>query len=142
MNSVGLIPRRLPFTTSNTIVHTFRHAVSLDERRAKFKANLFNKPNVKEASLGVQGQKPQVSAANPASVSSPDVNGTSNPKKSHKENSQRAMEIKYGETGHAEKPTDVEEVGPSLMVGNRLGLTRLPHRFGSQDAIAVCFVSF
>ncbi|PSR72079.1 hypothetical protein PHLCEN_2v12060 [Hermanssonia centrifuga] len=50
--SVGLIPRRLPFTTSNTSVRTFRHAVSLDERRAKFKANLFNRPTEKEAQLG------------------------------------------------------------------------------------------
>lgn len=38
VNSVGLIPRHLPFTTSNNNVRTFRHAVSLDERRAKFKA--------------------------------------------------------------------------------------------------------
>ncbi|KAJ3818280.1 hypothetical protein F5880DRAFT_1685007 [Lentinula raphanica] len=42
VNSVGLVPHRLPFTTSNTLVKTFRHAVSLDERRAKFKANLWN----------------------------------------------------------------------------------------------------
>ncbi|THH03449.1 hypothetical protein EW145_g6243 [Phellinidium pouzarii] len=37
--SVGLIPRRLPFTKSNTAIKTFRHALSLDEHRAKFKAN-------------------------------------------------------------------------------------------------------
>ncbi|KAJ7841493.1 hypothetical protein B0H14DRAFT_3086748 [Mycena olivaceomarginata] len=52
VDSVGLIPKRLPFTTSNTIVRTFRHAVSLDERRAKFKANLWNFPNDKEKKLG------------------------------------------------------------------------------------------
>ncbi|KAF8215371.1 hypothetical protein K438DRAFT_1801131 [Mycena galopus ATCC 62051] len=52
VNSVGLIPKRLPFTTSNTIVRTFRHAVSLDERRAKFKANLWNVPTDKEKKLG------------------------------------------------------------------------------------------
>ena len=44
VNSVGLIPRWLPFTASNTIVRTFRHAISLDERRAKFKTNLWNIP--------------------------------------------------------------------------------------------------
>ncbi|KAJ3983508.1 hypothetical protein F5890DRAFT_1522779 [Lentinula detonsa] len=44
VDSVGLIPKRLPFTTSNTIVRTFRHAISLDERRAKFKPNLWNLP--------------------------------------------------------------------------------------------------
>jgi uncharacterized protein (DUF2235 family) len=51
---VGLIPRRLPFTTSNTIIKTFRHAVSLDERRAYFKANLWNHPTPEEAKLGIQ----------------------------------------------------------------------------------------
>ncbi|KIK67876.1 hypothetical protein GYMLUDRAFT_155613 [Collybiopsis luxurians FD-317 M1] len=44
VNSVGVFPKRLPFTTSNTVVKTFRHAISLDERRAKFKANLWNPP--------------------------------------------------------------------------------------------------
>ncbi len=49
---MGLMPKRLPFTTSNTILRTFRHAVSLDERRAKFKANLWNRPSVKELLFG------------------------------------------------------------------------------------------
>ncbi|KAJ7174136.1 hypothetical protein C8R43DRAFT_943752 [Mycena crocata] len=52
VDSVGLIPKRLPFTTSNTIVRTFRHAISLDERRAKFKANLWNIPLPQEKVLG------------------------------------------------------------------------------------------
>ena|SRR6266702_1772280 len=37
--SVGFIPHTLPFTHSNTAVRYFRHAISLDEHRAKFKAN-------------------------------------------------------------------------------------------------------
>ncbi|KAK0445919.1 hypothetical protein EV421DRAFT_1734551 [Armillaria borealis] len=48
---VGIVPRRLPFTTSNTIIRTFRHAVSLDEHRAKFKANLWNWPSARELKL-------------------------------------------------------------------------------------------
>ncbi|KAG5638610.1 hypothetical protein H0H81_011500 [Sphagnurus paluster] len=52
VNSVGLIPRRLPFTTSNTIVRTFRHALSLDERRSKFKANHCHVPTEEEAQRG------------------------------------------------------------------------------------------
>jgi len=40
VNSVGLVPKRLPFTMVNSSVRVYRHAVSLDERRAKFKANL------------------------------------------------------------------------------------------------------
>ncbi|KAI0083381.1 hypothetical protein BDY19DRAFT_900387 [Irpex rosettiformis] len=59
VNSVGLIPKRLPFVSSNTAIRFFRHAVSLDERRAKFKANLYNRPTRWEAALGVgEGEMP------------------------------------------------------------------------------------
>ena len=44
VSSVGLIPKRLPLTTSNTIVSTFRHAISLDEHRARFQPSLWNVP--------------------------------------------------------------------------------------------------
>ncbi|RPD64672.1 hypothetical protein L226DRAFT_528953 [Lentinus tigrinus ALCF2SS1-7] len=50
--SVGLIPQRLPFTASNTAIRTFRHALSLDERRAKFKANTYNRPSEWESQQG------------------------------------------------------------------------------------------
>ncbi|KAJ7788332.1 hypothetical protein B0H14DRAFT_2398468, partial [Mycena olivaceomarginata] len=52
VDSVGLIPKRLPVTPSNNIIRTFRHAVSLDEHRAKFQANMWNFPNEKEKKLG------------------------------------------------------------------------------------------
>ncbi|CAE6456663.1 unnamed protein product [Rhizoctonia solani] len=43
VSSVGLVwPRHLPFTSSNSIVKIFRHAVSLDEHRAKFKQNVWH----------------------------------------------------------------------------------------------------
>ncbi|KAJ3575741.1 hypothetical protein NP233_g902 [Leucocoprinus birnbaumii] len=72
VDSVGLIPKRLPFTTSNTIVRTFRHAISLDERRAKFKANFWNRPNQGEAKLGVQAnQAPQQPVQPPDTPLSP-----------------------------------------------------------------------
>ena len=51
VDSVGLVPKSLPFTTSNTIVRTFRHALSLDERRAKYKANLWNRQTLHEENL-------------------------------------------------------------------------------------------
>jgi uncharacterized protein (DUF2235 family) len=73
VDSVGLIPRRLPFTTSNTIVHTFRHAVSLDERRAKFKANLWNRPTAEEEKLGVPDPKLEANALRSLSPSDEDV---------------------------------------------------------------------
>ncbi|KAF7791083.1 hypothetical protein EIP86_002044 [Pleurotus ostreatoroseus] len=60
VSSVGLVPRHLPFITSNTAIKTFRHAVSLDERRAKFKANLYHRPTNDELKLGVQpGEMPK-----------------------------------------------------------------------------------
>lgn len=37
--SVGILPRQLPFTASNTTVRFFRHALALDERRATFLVN-------------------------------------------------------------------------------------------------------
>ncbi|KIO06148.1 hypothetical protein M404DRAFT_495980 [Pisolithus tinctorius Marx 270] len=39
-----LVSRSLPFTDSNTFVTTFRHALSLDEHRAKFRPNLYHRP--------------------------------------------------------------------------------------------------
>lgn len=43
VDSVGIIPKHVPFTKYNTCVKTFRHALSLDEHRVKFKANLYHK---------------------------------------------------------------------------------------------------
>jgi uncharacterized protein (DUF2235 family) len=40
--SVGIVPRTLPFTASDTCIRHFRHAISLDERRTKFKANHYH----------------------------------------------------------------------------------------------------
>lgn len=62
VDSVGIWPKRLPFASSPTIIKTFRHALSLDERRVNFKATPWNRPNAKEAKLGVK----QVPTGNPA----------------------------------------------------------------------------
>jgi uncharacterized protein (DUF2235 family) len=35
---------KLAYTATNGIVRTFRHAVALDERRAKFKQNMWSPP--------------------------------------------------------------------------------------------------
>ena len=77
VNSVGLIPHHLPFTTSNSAIKTFRHAVSLDEHRAKFKANLYNLPTKKESELGTKtGEMPKAtSAVGTATVESDAPNG-------------------------------------------------------------------
>jgi uncharacterized protein (DUF2235 family) len=100
VNSVGLIPRRLPFTTSNKVVKTFRHAVALDERRAKFKANLWNRPNPKEQLLSVTDVQLQKEAAvNPKPKKSTNHNG---------KQSLRALENKYSKDKNA--ATDIDEV--------------------------------
>jgi len=45
VSSVGVIAgRTLPFTNSNGAIKTFRHALSLDEHRAKFRANYYHRP--------------------------------------------------------------------------------------------------
>ncbi|KAF9013136.1 hypothetical protein BDQ17DRAFT_1386764 [Cyathus striatus] len=42
--SVGiLLSRSLPFTNSNTSIRTFRHALSLDEHRTKFRPNTYHR---------------------------------------------------------------------------------------------------
>ncbi|CAE6445853.1 unnamed protein product [Rhizoctonia solani] len=57
VNSVGIIPRELPFAKSNYLIRVFRHAVALDERRAKFKANLWGRTTDAEEKLGEAGKK-------------------------------------------------------------------------------------
>ncbi|KAL4250658.1 hypothetical protein ABKN59_005360 [Abortiporus biennis] len=43
--SVGIISgRSLPFTTANQTIKVFRHALSLDEHRARFRPNLYHRP--------------------------------------------------------------------------------------------------
>ncbi|KAJ2924928.1 hypothetical protein H1R20_g12181, partial [Candolleomyces eurysporus] len=51
--SIGFKPEGLPFATSKKFIRTYRHAVSLDERRAKFQPNLWNEPTRDEANLGL-----------------------------------------------------------------------------------------
>ena len=100
VSSFGLI---IPLsTTSNTVVNTFRHAVSLDERRAKFKANLWNRPQKHEQLLSISDQKvAEELAANKGKSST----NTTSP---HHRNSLRMLEGQYGKTRTT--PTDIDEV--------------------------------
>ncbi|KAL5498608.1 hypothetical protein ACEPAH_1962 [Sanghuangporus vaninii] len=50
--SVGLLPTTLPFTKSNTAIKVFRHALSLDERRAKFRPSIYERITAEEARRG------------------------------------------------------------------------------------------
>ncbi|TFK26835.1 hypothetical protein FA15DRAFT_754691 [Coprinopsis marcescibilis] len=100
VNSVGLIPRRLPFSTSNNIVRTFRHAIALDERRAKFKANMWNRPTQDEAHLGITEQK--------LAKVQKKAEKESKKKKKSVHDCLRLYENRYSRINTA--PTDVEEV--------------------------------
>ncbi|KAF4596096.1 hypothetical protein EYR38_007470 [Pleurotus pulmonarius] len=121
VDSVGLIPRRLPFTTSNTIVRTFRHAVALDERRAKFKANHWNRPNAKEQTLSTSDRTRKAHKKH--------LNGTTPHLK--------ALERKY--TKDHTRQTDIEEVwfagchcdvgGGSVPNDTQHSLARIPLRW-------------
>ncbi|KAJ7058675.1 hypothetical protein C8F01DRAFT_1059392 [Mycena amicta] len=100
VSSVGLIPRRLPFTTSNTIVRTFRHAMALDERRAKFKVNLWNRPNHQEQKLGINA-----AAVSTETAVQPTPTHTKNPSKKM---SHHLLEERYARD--RSQLTDIEEV--------------------------------
>ncbi|KAJ7157325.1 hypothetical protein C8R46DRAFT_1225920 [Mycena filopes] len=60
VSSVGFVPRRLPFTRSNNDVRYFRHAIALDEHRARFQPNFWIRPTQEELQRGVQaGEMPK-----------------------------------------------------------------------------------
>ncbi|ESK89835.1 hypothetical protein Moror_883 [Moniliophthora roreri MCA 2997] len=130
VNSVGLIPKRLPFTTSNTIVRTFRHAVSLDERRSKFKANHWNRPQAHEENLGIECKHQH----KPGEEHDHEHEHEHKPKKSK---TLRALERKYGKDRSIH--TDIDEVwfagchcdvgGGSVDNETKPNLARIPLRW-------------
>ena len=87
-----MIPKRLPFTTFNTHVKAFRHALALDEHRVRFKPNFFNRPTQEEISLGLKwGEAPRKVDHKP-----------------HRGKTLRELERQYAHGGKHE--TDVKEV--------------------------------
>ena len=46
VSSVGIIPRTLPYSSQNDGVKVFRHALALDECRARFRPNVWGEPVV------------------------------------------------------------------------------------------------
>jgi uncharacterized protein (DUF2235 family) len=84
--SVGFIPRYLPFVTSNSSIQYFRHALALDEHRAKFMPNYHrsweNDEDITPADLEVQAQglknvspSPEEGAISPSTPSAPEKKG-------------------------------------------------------------------
>lgn len=154
--SVGLIPHTLPFTSSNTSIRTFRHAVSLDEHRAKFKANLFNKPTDIERHLGLApGEMPKSNPSPNANASSAPgasytVQRPSKPVKQKKKDARDEEELEdvlhAHDTDSASFETDVLEVwfagchcdvgGGSVPNDSRHNIARIPLRW----MIRQCFL--
>lgn len=91
VGSVGVIPKRLPFTTLNTHVKHFRQALALDEHRVRFKPNFFNRPTPEEIALGLKWGQKENSARKP-----------------HREKTLRELERQYGQGG--QHVTDVQEI--------------------------------
>ncbi|KAJ6541648.1 hypothetical protein B0H19DRAFT_959195 [Mycena capillaripes] len=127
VDSVGFVPRRLPFTRSNTNVRYFRHALALDEHRARFQPNFWNRPTQDDLQLGVQaGEMPKSRHI------------------SHKKKSLNDLEKQYTDGG--QYLTHVEEVwfagchcdvgGGALPNGARNSLARIPLRW----MIRQCFL--
>ena len=89
--------------------------MALDEHRAKFQPNLWNRPNVQEQTLSITDKKQKHEGKKP--------------------HHHHALENKYSKD--KTKPTDIDEVG--LVRPPPRGPCLLCHfrRYGSQDAIAV-----
>jgi len=118
VDSVGIIPKQLPFTGSNRIVRTFRHALSLDERRAKFKANMWNRPEPTfavtprpgeaqwpEENESHQSQRSHASDSDEKDPSRPTLEWVKND-----DQVQSKYEEHFGSKDLIDRPTDVEEV--------------------------------
>ncbi|EMD39907.1 hypothetical protein CERSUDRAFT_81231 [Gelatoporia subvermispora B] len=65
VESTGILwTRSLPFTASNTTIKTFRHALSLDEHRTKFRPSLYHRPT--SGSQPPSSSSPTTSSMRPA----------------------------------------------------------------------------
>ncbi|PBK63020.1 hypothetical protein ARMSODRAFT_894919 [Armillaria solidipes] len=141
VDSVGIVPRRLPFTTSNTIIRTFRHVVSLDEHRAKFKANLWNWPSDRELKLSTKSS-PLSSREDTvdSSVHRPlDIPEMESGFEWSPDDEEQLQKLERLHSSPAEQHTDIEEVwfvgchcdvgGGSVKDSTRYSLSRIPLRW-------------
>lgn len=126
VNSVGIVPHTLPFTASNTSIRYFRHAISLDEHRAKFKANHYHFRRSDDEKGISPGEMPHSNHRFPHF---------------HRKNHQHHHKNKLNEEGYDDGPTEtnVKEVwfagchcdvgGGSVPNGRRNSLARIPLRW-------------
>ncbi|KAF9225174.1 hypothetical protein BS17DRAFT_730406 [Gyrodon lividus] len=127
VSSVGVIPRRLPFTKASDNIRYFRHAMALDERRVRFKANYWNRPTKEDCELGVK--RHEMPHSDTKVIKEPSLND-------HHHETLPELERHYSQTT---TETDVEEVwfagvhtdvgGGSVVNGTRNSLARIPLRW-------------
>ncbi|KAI6017467.1 hypothetical protein EDC04DRAFT_478799 [Pisolithus marmoratus] len=139
VNSVGIIPRRLPFTKGNNKIRYFRHALALDEHRVRFMPNFYNRSSEADNKLGVQkGEMPR-SVKKHQTVHLPYdklIQEISNSNGHHHEASLQDLERRYSQSI---TQTDFDEVwfsgchcdvgGGSVKNGTRNSLARIPLRW-------------
>ncbi|KAI0673865.1 hypothetical protein C8Q78DRAFT_969172 [Trametes maxima] len=109
--SVGVIPHTLPFTSSNRSIRVFRHALALDERRARFQANLYKHPNKTDAERGTRpGDMPKSDTeyATRVRVRDPARKKGGNPNSEWRK--QRKFERMFNRENGVQGTTDVLEV--------------------------------
>lgn len=118
VNSVGLIPRQLPFTSSNSVVKTFRHALALDEHRAKFKANHWNRPTEEEMNLSQSDREKRALAKKEKAELK--AKAKENAAHKHSKDHESPKEIERMETRFSKRvfETDVEEVSILIFMAN------------------------
>ena len=114
VDSVGIIPHRLPFTRSNTAIRTFRHALALDERRVRFKPALYAPVSAEDAKLGTQpGDMPKNDTTWARRNQAERGAGAKKPKSGKNKNKQRNLERTFCENDtdcHHNREMDVLEV--------------------------------
>ncbi|KAL4070334.1 hypothetical protein J3A83DRAFT_4358565 [Scleroderma citrinum] len=132
VSSVGIIPRRLPFTKANNKIRYFRHSLALDEHRARFMPNHYNRSTDADNALGVQrGEMPR-SCKKHYSLHMPSHEKTNT-------NGHASLQELERRFSQAISETDVEEVwfagchcdvgGGSVANGTRYCLARIPLRW-------------
>jgi hypothetical protein len=98
--SVGLIPKYLPFVTSNNAIHYFRHAIALDEHRGKFGPSFYKQSHEDEELAAQQPNEQHLrSETEETLVSSPPVTPSS---------------IAFNKTGSQNKKPGTKNGSPKL----------------------------
>lgn len=136
VQSVGLIPKHLPFSGSNNAILVFRHALALDERRVKFFPSFCTGGKSK-------AEKRETKISEHSDVASMD----SHNRMERRQRSGKSYEYELHVNAMTGTETDVEEVffagahcdvgGGSVANGQRHSLARIPLRWMIRECFKV-----